>query len=88
MPQFDGMDALRLATELAPDTPFIFVCDHWSGRFVRELVGYVAIEYRLQTAAGRSVDSALALGDPPGWKKTIGGPDRVLSLLVFDDDEL
>src|SRR5712691_1261511 len=25
MPQFDGMDALRLAKELAPDTPFIFV---------------------------------------------------------------
>jgi len=25
MPQFDGMEALRLAKELAPDTPFIFV---------------------------------------------------------------
>src|SRR5713101_3577224 len=25
MPQFDGMDALRFAKELAPDTPFIFV---------------------------------------------------------------
>jgi diguanylate cyclase (GGDEF)-like protein len=25
MPNFDGMEALRLATELAPDTPFLFV---------------------------------------------------------------
>src|ERR1700716_4746994 len=25
MPQFDGMDALRLAKELAPATPFVFV---------------------------------------------------------------
>src|SRR5437764_14896265 len=25
MPQFDGMEALRLAKELAPDIPFIFV---------------------------------------------------------------
>src|SRR6266850_4890996 len=31
--------------------------------------------------------AALASGNPPGWNRKIGGPDRVLSLLVFDDDE-
>src|SRR6266852_8385564 len=49
MPQFDGMDALRLAKELAPDTPFIFVSGTLGEEYAIRALKNGATDYVLKT---------------------------------------
>jgi diguanylate cyclase (GGDEF)-like protein/PAS domain S-box-containing protein len=49
MPGFDGMDALRLAVELAPDTPFIFVSGTLGEEYAVRALRNGATDYVLKT---------------------------------------
>src|SRR5213594_1309523 len=49
MPQFDGMEALRLAKELAPDTPFIFVSGTLGEEYAIRALKSGATDYVLKT---------------------------------------
>src|SRR5882672_8504581 len=65
MPQFDGMDALRLAKELAPDTPFIFVSGTLGEEYAIRALKNGATDYvvksnliRLPAAVERAINEA------------------------------
>src|SRR5690606_36023724 len=65
MPQFDGMDALGIAAELAPGVPFIFVSGTIGEERAIEALHRGAADYvlkdnlaRLPSAAGRVLESA------------------------------
>jgi diguanylate cyclase (GGDEF)-like protein/PAS domain S-box-containing protein len=49
MPSFDGMEALRLAVELAPDTPFIFVSGTLGEEYAVRALRNGATDYVLKT---------------------------------------
>src|SRR5438034_6374739 len=49
MPQFDGMEALRLAKELAPDTPFVFVSGTLGEEYAIRALRNGATDYVLKT---------------------------------------
>ena len=68
MPQFDGMDALRLAKELAPDTPFIFVSGTLGEEYAIRALKNGATDYvvksnlvRLSAAVERALAEAKVL---------------------------
>src|SRR5438309_9665367 len=63
MPQFDGMDALRLAKELAPDTPFIFVSGTLGEEYAIRALKNGATDYVIKSNLVRlsaAVERALA----------------------------
>ena len=63
MPQFDGMQALELARELAPDTPFIFVSGTLGEEYAIRALKKGASDYVLKTNLIRlpsAVERALA----------------------------
>ena len=63
MPQFDGMAALRLATELCPDVPFIFVSGTIGEEYAIRALRSGATDYVLKTNLVRlpaAVERALA----------------------------
>src|SRR3989449_1052303 len=63
MPQFDGMDALRLAKELAPDTPFIFVSGTLGEEYAIRALKNGATDYVVKSNLARlsaAVERALA----------------------------
>src|SRR3954468_17552203 len=49
MPSFDGMEALRIAVELAPDTPFIFVSGTLGEDYAVRALRNGATDYVLKT---------------------------------------
>src|SRR2546425_12971067 len=68
MPQFDGMEALRLAKELAPDTPFIFVSGTLGEEYAIRALKNGATDYvvksnlvRLSAAVERALAEAKVL---------------------------
>jgi diguanylate cyclase (GGDEF)-like protein/PAS domain S-box-containing protein len=68
MPQFDGMEALRLARELAPDTPFIFVSGTLGEEYAIRALKNGATDYvvksnlvRLSAAVERAIADAKLL---------------------------
>src|SRR6267143_3589986 len=68
MPQFDGMDALRRAKELAPDTPFIFVSGTLGEEYAIRALKNGATDYvvksnlvRLSAAVERALAEAKVL---------------------------
>ncbi len=63
MPQFDGMDALGLAKELAPDTPFIFVSGTLGEEYAIRALKNGATDYVIKSNLVRlsaAVERALA----------------------------
>src|SRR5438105_1469031 len=63
MPKFDGMDALRLAKELAPDTPFIFVSGTLGEEYAIRALKNAATDYVIKSNLVRlsaAVERALA----------------------------
>src|SRR6185436_10959361 len=63
MPSFDGMEALRLAAELVPDTPFIFVSATLGEEYAVRALRNGATDYVLKTNLVRlppAVERALA----------------------------
>ena len=63
MPQFDGMEALRLAKELAPDTPFIFVSGTLGEEYAIRALKNGATDYVIKSNLVRlsaAVERALA----------------------------
>jgi PAS domain S-box-containing protein len=63
MPQFDGMEALRLAREMAPDTPFIFVSATLGEEYAIRALKNGATDYVVKTNLARlpaAVERALA----------------------------
>src|SRR2546425_6901263 len=66
MPQFDGMEALRLAKELAPDIPFIFVSGTLGEEYAIRALKNGATDYVVKSNLVRlfaTVESALASAD-------------------------
>src|SRR3989441_2558691 len=63
MPQFDGMEALRFAKELAPDTPFIFVSGTLGEEYAIRALKNGATDYVIKSNLVRlsaAVERALA----------------------------
>jgi signal transduction histidine kinase len=57
LPSFDGLSALGIATNLVPDTPFIFVSGSLGEELAIEALKYGATDYVLKQRLGRLVPS-------------------------------
>ncbi len=88
LPQFDGMTALRVAREMAPQVPFIFVSGTIGEERAIEALLCGAVDYvlkgnlaRLPPAVRRALDDAVARRDRERQQAHIVRLDRVLRML-------
>lgn len=104
LPQFDGISALKVAQELAPEIPFIFVSGTIGEERAIEALLRGAVDYvlkgnlaRLATAVRRAISDAQARREQQRQRAQIARLDRVLRMLsgvnglvlrIRDRDEL
>ena len=88
LPQFDGLSALQVAQEVAPDTPFIFVSGTMGEERAVTALRRGAVDYllkgnlaRLPAAISRALDDAHARRERKAEQARIARLDRVLRML-------
>jgi diguanylate cyclase (GGDEF)-like protein len=88
LPQFDGMSALRIATERAPDVPFVFVSGTIGEERAINALRAGAVDYvlkenlaRLVPAVRRALSEAAAKAERVRQEEQIARLNRVLRML-------